>query len=99
MGIWSETFPSSVSWISPSVDTDLRPIFSPNGQRLAFVRFLDEPFSDADRGLGGHRGPSFEVWIASLTVDDATGKVTQSKAEAPKMIFNDSSYGYPDDGT
>jgi len=76
---------ASVTYVSPGVDFDREPHFSPDGSRLAWVRYLG-PANVYDRGLGGHRGPSFEVWMTSAAHPTPT----------TTMLFAESTYGIAD---
>ncbi|HVJ54102.1 MAG TPA: prolyl oligopeptidase family serine peptidase [Aliidongia sp.] len=56
----------SVSWMSPGIDRDQMPIWSPDGSRIAFIRAA----SGQERVQGLNReGIPWEIWIA----DAATG--------------------------
>jgi dipeptidyl-peptidase-4 len=57
----------TISWISPSVDTDGNPAWSPSGKYLAFIRFPGRT------GLSfGREGRSFSIWVADVGENTAT---------------------------
>lgn len=45
IGIWNEKEPTKVLWLSPSVDRDISPVWSPDGRNIAFIR-LPTPSED-----------------------------------------------------
>ena len=59
---------------------------------------------EGDRGGGGHRGPNFQVWVAEiplnhmLTSSDRRQR-SRSGVYAARMVYSDSSAGYPDSGS
>ncbi len=95
IGIWqSSGGQSSIRWLSPSVDRDVSPIWSPDGDRVAFIRL---PTRDLDRFPFGpiredlpwsirvadpDTGDSIEVWRA----DEGRGSVIR-RFESDSQIF------------
>lgn len=57
---------NSLTWIAPSVDHDVTPVFSPDGKRLAFFRF---PGSTATPSFG--EGSSFWLMVADVKTEKA----------------------------
>ena len=101
VGLWVEGA-SRLRWISASVDTDRNPRMSPDGTRVAFLRMLG-PQHEGDRGLGGHRGPNYEVWVADLTSKDKSAGARflpmRTGHLAPRMVYKEYVAGYPDGGS
>ncbi len=61
-------FPShTIRWISPSVDIDGYPVWSPNGKHIAFIRFPGRTGLSFGRG-----GRSFSIWDADIAKETAT---------------------------
>lgn len=50
-----------IAWMSPSLDHDSDPVFSPSGTELAFIR---APNSSGDPFATHRSGPAWSVWIA-----------------------------------
>jgi dipeptidyl aminopeptidase/acylaminoacyl peptidase len=61
----------TISWISPSVDMDGYPAWSPSGKYIAFIRFPGRAGY-----LFGREGRTFSIWIAD-TEKGAAAKVWQ----------------------
>lgn len=61
-------FPShSIRWVSPSVDMDGYPVWSPCGKYIAFIRFPGRT------GLSfGREGRAFSIWVADVNNGTAT---------------------------
>ena len=79
---------TQIIWLSASVDTDINPRLSPDGTKIAYVRLLGTQ-QEGLRGLGGHRGPNFQVWILELNA------IVPGTA---KMIYENKD-GWPDGGS
>ena len=78
-----------INWLSASIDTDVNARLSPDGTNVAFLRLLG-PQMPGDRGLGGHRGANFEVWVVPLSRDTVPGQATR--------VYQDQD-GFPDGGS
>lgn len=108
IGLFTDDGSPRLRWMSTSIDTDRNPRMSPDGTRVAFLRFLG-PQHEGDRGLGGHRGPNFEVWVVDLLGGSGGGgagaKRAAAAARAPlaqpdgRMVYEEHVAGYPDGGS
>eukprot|EP00854_Cymbomonas_tetramitiformis_P009033 gene9033-10704_t len=80
-----------VTWVSPSVDTDSQPVWSPDGARLAWMRLrvppADDGFSPND-GNEGNRGPDFGIMVVDVVVAPSLDGEGDGHAMAPLKIFN-----------
>jgi dipeptidyl aminopeptidase/acylaminoacyl peptidase len=76
---------SRIKWLSASVDTDINPRLSPNGNMIAYLRLLGPQLS-GNRGRGGHRGANFQVWVVEMSNFNS------------RMVYEDVS-GFPDGGS
>jgi hypothetical protein len=82
-----------IRWVSPSVDSDSMPTWSPQGSRLAFLRF----FASVDRlGRGPQHGRIHALPSASLVVADVDGAFlpTQTRFAATGLRYASSDAGY-----
>ncbi len=57
----------TISWLSPSVDMDGYPVWSPDGKYVAFIRFPGRTGLSFGRG-----GRPFSIWVADVTKGTAT---------------------------
>ncbi|MBA2246308.1 MAG: S9 family peptidase [Gemmatimonadetes bacterium] len=62
----------SIRWISPSVDRDRNPRWSPDGRRLAFYRFFASTLEVGDISFGRYSAP-----YALMVADAATGQARE----------------------
>ncbi len=99
IGLWTDDGSPRIRWMSTSIDTDRNPRMSPDGTRVAFLRFLG-PQQEGDRGMGGHRGPNFEVWVVDLTASSGrTSRQRQPLQTGGRMVYEELTAGYPDGGS
>eukprot|EP00466_Bigelowiella_natans_P021667 jgi/Bigna1/83336/fgenesh1_pg.106_\ len=97
IGIWNRD-DTEITWVAPSVDTDISPVWSSDGSQLAWIRTLGSQ-NEYDRGLGGQRGPSFEVWVASISSSSSNGVTGRRVVKSARRVFSESKYGLADDGS
>ena len=84
-----------IAWVSPSVDSDSMPTWSPQGSRLAFLRFA----ASVDRlGRGPQHGRIHGLPSTSLVVTDVTAdgvfRPTQTRLAATGLRYASSDAGY-----
>src|SRR5882757_2714863 len=53
----------SITWLSPSLDRDTAPVFSPDGSRVAFIR---EPTEKAPVFISRRSGQPWSIWVADM---------------------------------
>ena len=97
LGLYSPSA-SRVRWVSPSVDFDTQPAWGPGGKALAWVRARG-PKDEYERGLGGHRGPSFEIWVDSDVSSKADRLKSVLRTGTARAVFRDTAYGLADAGS
>ena len=85
--------PTSVRWVSPSVDLDVLPAWSPDGEALAFLRMYDDT-SATFQPRRPLRGLPFSTMVAHI--EDAS---VSSATDMPEthVVFRDLDYGYATD--
>ena len=84
-----------VAWMSPSLDQDTSPVFSPTGSQLAFIRI---PSATHPEFVSRRSGQPWSIWVADAgsgegrrvwRADEGTGSVFHATLSEANLLWTD----------
>ena len=94
IGVWRRGT-TRLRWVAPSLDTDAYPVWSADGDRLAFIRLREGSDEHGVTPRDRNDGPPFAIFVAEMA---APGSSSPSARLTAREVYREWQFGYPGTG-